>query len=477
VIPGKTYTPQDVIKAAWRRRWWIGGAFAILAVASLGWAASLPRRYQSLATLQAVPESVKAYVAANTPARSEARLSSMAQATLTRARLETIIRDLNLYPTLRETTVMQIVVDQMRSDITVRSTEPDVFVLGFTAQDPHLARSVATRLAALFLEENARDRGLAADAATGFLASQLAEVRQKLDAQERQVEAYKAKYAGELPSQLQYNVQDVNSSQLTLRTLAEAVARDEDLRLQLQGEQESLRVGSGVSAAAGAATAAADPLDLARENLRALELRLTPEHPDVERARRTVERLEAQRVGGPATGAAGATSADRRRDLRLREIQGQLDVLSRRIAGNQGELARVRSRITEGSRRIDNAPLRESELAALTRDHEDTKKLYSSLTSRQQEAEMAANLQREDLGDRFRVIEPAQLPEKPFGQSRRNALLFALALAVGISVSLGAFVEYRDDSLRSEADVSASLRLPVLAAIPELSQATRRGVR
>jgi len=487
VIPGKTYTPQDVLTAAWRRRWWIGVSFAILAVASLSWTLSLPRKYQSLATVQAVSESADLYVNTNNATRNETRLASMTQATLTRARLEAIIKDLDLYPQMRQATVMENVVEQMRSDIVVRPTERDVFVLGFTAQDPHLALNVASRLTALFLEENARDRGQAAEAATGFLASQLADVRKKLDEQERQVEVYKARYAGELPTQLQYNVQDVNVSQTTLRTLADVIARDQDQRLLLQGEQDTLRasaalpsaVAVGLDGTAAPATTDVDPLDVARANLRALELRLTPEHPDVERAKRTVARLEEQQATGrvASPGPRVPTAVDRRRDLRIREIQNQLEVLDRRIAANQAEMVRARARIDEYSGRIDRTPLRESEFAALTRDYEDTKKLYSSLTGRQQEAAMAANLQRKDLGDRYRVIEPARLPERPFGQSRRNALLFALAIAIGLSVGLGAFLEYRDSSLRSEEDVMVSLRLPVLAAIPNLRTTPTRASR
>lgn len=490
MIPGKTYTPQDVLRAAWRRRWWIGLSFALLAAASLAWALSMPRKYQSLATLQVVSESVDAYVGTNNPARTEARLSSITQSTLTRARLEAIIRDLNLYPAMRQRTVMQNVVEQMRGDITVRPTERDLFHLGFTAQDPRLALTVASRLTSLFLEEeNTGDRGSAAAAATGFLAAQLADVRKKLDEQERQIEAYKAEYAGELPSQLPYNVQDVNTSQTTLRTLIETVARDQDQRLVLHGEQGMLRASAGLPAlgawspgadgAGGSGATPADELEIARASLRALEMRLTPEHPDVERAKRTVAKLEEQLAPGRsvATGPTLPTAADRRRELRLREIQGQLDVLDRRIAYNQNEMVRLRGRITEYSLRVDRTPLRESEFAALTRDYEDTKRLYSSLTSRQQEASMAASLTRGDLGERFRVIEPAQLPERPSGQSRRNALFLALALAAGISVSLGAAVEYRDHSLRSEADVLIGLRLPVLAAIPSLRTTTGRRSR
>ena len=90
---------------------------------------------------------------------------------------------------------------------------------------------------------------------------------------------------------------------------------------------------------------------------------------------------------------------------------------------------------------------------------------------------MAANLERKDLGDRFRVIEPAQLPQRPSGQSRTSYLLFALILAAGVSAGIGGLVEYADSTLRSEDDVTVSLKLPVLAAIPDLSARAAQRLR
>jgi capsular polysaccharide biosynthesis protein len=84
---------------------------------------------------------------------------------------------------------------------------------------------------------------------------------------------------------------------------------------------------------------------------------------------------------------------------------------------------------------------------------------------------MALDLERKDLGDRFRVIEPARLPEKPFSPSRRNYFAAGLLAALLFSVCLAAVVEYRDSSLRTEDDIISSLRLPVLATIPVLNRA------
>jgi len=58
VIPGKTYKPEDIVEAAWRRRWMIVGPFVLIAVASVVIAAIQPDRYRSEALLQIVPQQV-----------------------------------------------------------------------------------------------------------------------------------------------------------------------------------------------------------------------------------------------------------------------------------------------------------------------------------------------------------------------------------------------------------------------------------
>jgi hypothetical protein len=103
------------------------------------------------------------------------RLSSIGQETLTRTRLEQIINDLDLYPEMRRSTVMENVVRRMRDDVTFQMTDRDVFELGYTSKDPRVALTVATRLTALFLGENAKNRGQRADSATEFLETQLGE--------------------------------------------------------------------------------------------------------------------------------------------------------------------------------------------------------------------------------------------------------------------------------------------------------------
>lgn len=140
---------------------------------------------------------------------------------------------------MRQRVPMDYVLDRMRSEIVFTSTDKDVFNLGFVAQDPHKALQVATRLTSLFLEENSRDREEQAQAATRFLDAQLESVRKTLDEQEAKLEAYKSQHAGQLPSQLSMNVQELNNSQNNLRSVLDTIARDQEQKLLLQRQLEA----------------------------------------------------------------------------------------------------------------------------------------------------------------------------------------------------------------------------------------------
>lgn len=482
MIPGKVYTPKDILRAVNRRRLWIVIPFVVLALANLAFVLSLTHNFRSVATVQVLPEPASSnLIRATVQPTVGDRLSSIGQETLTRTRLENIIKELNLYPTLRESTVMENVITRMRSDITFQMTDRDVFIVGYTAKDPQVALTVAERLTAVFLQENARNRGQRAEAATDFLGAQLEEARKKLEEQEKRVEAFRLQHQGQLPTQLEANRQELNNTQMRLRALLDTIARDRDQKLFLQRQLELAQaaddlgtagLGLGTPAAGGDSSDAAGGTDLARAiaNLRALELRLTPEHPDVERARRQVATLQ-ERAATEMSGSSSLPAGGGRRvTARVRELQSQIELIDRQINSRQGEERELRGKIAEYGLRIDATPLRESELAVLSRDYEDTKRLYSSLNQRQQEATMALDLERQDIGDRFRVIEPARLPEKPFSPSRRNFFAAGLLAALLFSVGLAATIEFRDSSLRTEDEIIGSLQLPVLATIPVLNR-------
>jgi len=70
----------------------------------------------------------------------------------------------------------------------------------------------------------------------------------------------------------------------------------------------------------------------------------------------------------------------------------------------------------------------------------------------------------------MRLLNPALLPDTP---SFPNRLMFAgggLGTGLVIGLGLALWLELRDKSIRNEADVEASLQMPVLVALPWVTE-------
>ena len=170
-------------------------------------------------------------------------------------------------------------------------------------QNPQTVMKVTERLASLFIEENLRDRTVLAEGSYEFLDAQLEDARRRLVEQEKKLEEYRRKYTGQLPTQVESNLQVIQNTQLRLQALNESTARDRDRRLMLErvladaSDQEASE--SPTAAAAGAGSSGDPPggstlqqLESARQAFQQLSMRLTPGHPDIIRLKKTIASLE-----------------------------------------------------------------------------------------------------------------------------------------------------------------------------------------
>ena len=79
---------------------------------------------------------------------------------------------------------------------------------------------------------------------------------------------------------------------------------------------------------------------------------------------------------------------------------------------------------------------------------------------------MAADLEQQDIGERFRIVDPAGVPVHPLESMRIRYNAGGLAVGLLLGLGLAALLEVRDRSFRSDADVIEVLALPVLATVP-----------
>jgi len=346
---------------------------------------------------------------------------------------------------------------------------------------------VTERLASLFIEENLKDRELLADGTNQFLESQLEDARRRLIEQEKKVEAYRRQHSGELPTQLESNLQAIQNTQMQIQALVESLNRDRDRRLVLErqlAEAESQVIEAAAPPPAADEDAsrtkpvsAAKQLEVARDQLKAMEVRLKPEHPDIGTMKRRVRDLEkaaeAEALAAPVTPA--PSRGEIARQQRIDAFTSDLAQLDRQIAQKVDEEKRLRGVSASYQTRVDAAPTRETELVELTRDYTTLQAMYSSLLQKKEDSKLAANLERRQIGEQFKLLDAARVPERPFKPKRELFYVGGVVAGLALGLALVALLEYRDRTFRLDEDVTRLLSLPVFAIVPVMqSDAERR---
>jgi polysaccharide chain length determinant protein (PEP-CTERM system associated) len=480
------YSPADVLRIVRDRKWLIVIPFAAGVIGAVGVSRSLPELYRSETLIMVMPQRIpETYAKPIVTGRIEDRLLSISDQILSRSRLERIIADFDLYAEQRARgTIMEDLVQRMRNEITVRLEGKESFRVTYVNGDASVAQKVTERLASLSIEENLRDRQNLTESTNELLESQLQDAKRRLVEHERKLEEYRRRYAGQLPTQVASNLQVIQNAQLQLQALAEATNRERERRLLLERQLADLTTPDPVAALAaaaavntpGGATANASPavqLESARARLVALQTQYTPQHPDVVAMKKTIKDLEAK-VAAEAELASEPdrplTPVDAARHSKMKDLRAQIEVLDLQLKDKAQEELRLRGVIAEYQGKVDVVPTRESELVELTRDYATLQETYSTLLAKREESKLAANLERRQYGEQFKVIDPASLPEKPFNQMTRLGITAAVALS-GLLLGLGfvGLLEYRDASFRTDEDVQRVLALPVLAVVPALA--------
>jgi polysaccharide biosynthesis transport protein len=456
------------------------------------WGASwvLPPRYQS-STLILVeqPTMPKDYVTPNVNDDLQERLQSITQQILSRTRLLHIIDQFSLYAGEHGDRLPDDKVERMRKDIDIElvrdaRNQITAFNVYYTSHDPRLAQQVTSELTNLFINENLEVRQQQSEGTTQFLEDQLENARKSLAEQEGKIRQFKGQHVGEMPGQLASNLQILSGLQAQLQNEDDALnaARQQHVYLQTLADQYHTLQGT-VKNSDGTAPAGVPALDREIERLKAqladLRSHYTDRHPDVRKLKQQIaetEKTRDQLLAGSKTktsndaseGSDSVAAADPAQASTWLQIQGQLKSNQVEIANRERSVAALKVKIEDYQGRLNQEPIREQQLADLTRGYDQSKANYDDLLKKKNESQMATSMELLQQGERFRIIDPPSFPQKPQFPNRLKfcGIGLAVGLALGIFVA-GAF-EMLDGRVYDEQALKALLPAKVLAEIPEV---------
>jgi len=474
------YSLKDYIEIGLRRKWWIIIPFVACLALSYVYYKRLPKIYMASTLILVQPQELpEDYIKPTVKSLVSDRLNTLSQQILSRTRLESVINEFNLYSAWMEKVTMEEIVELMRKSITIevqRTRGPDVqntFTISYEGRDPREVMMVTNRLASLFIQENLRAREQQATGTSEFLERELSTIEVALKDKEKDIRAFKERYMGELPEQLDANLRILERLQDQIKNSNDARKAAEERRIMLQKEISELS--EQATSAAGREVASENPLVTELNQLEArlaeLQSMYTDKHPDVIDAKTQIARLEkhiAQQSDGNETPRSEGSSPVF--NPALVRLKGELTETELEISRSKVEGESLREQIAMYQRRVENTPKTEQELFTLTRDYDLLKTNYQSLLDKRIQAKMAENMERRQMGEQFRVLDPARMPEKPFKPDPRKIILIGTFLGLVLGGGLGYMRETMDRSFRKPEEIERFLGFPVIATIPKIEK-------
>jgi polysaccharide chain length determinant protein (PEP-CTERM system associated) len=496
--------PREFAALFLRRKWLIIFSLLFILFGASVYCVITPEQFKSSTTILVVPQKVpEGYVRSTVSHRIEERLVTIRQQVLSRSRLTTVMEELGLFKEERSGSKLEGVVEKMRKRIDIQVRGNDAFTLSFVHENRQMAMLTASRLASFFIDENLRAREQQAVGTYEFLDSQLQETKKKLEAQEERVKQYKMRFMGELPQQMEANLNMLRGLQDRFRSNTDMIRSAEDRMTFLEAQSTSLERSVHAVVSEGGKVddvVMADPArpflaELAVKKARLADLlaKYTEKYPETNRIKREVEQLERRiediRKSNPPqeneskkpNGTAHPVAPQIPSEIQeYRRLRAQIALADKEIASMKKEREEIQKRIAAVQEKVEQSPKREQEMISISRDYDNLKRSYDDLLRKKLDADISQNLEKRQKGEQFQILDPANIPQEPFRPDRKKIFVLALiaALIVGFGGSIG--LEMVDPTLRGAAEFRHFFDLPVLASIPVLQDreySRRRAIR
>ena len=426
----------------WQRRYYVLTCFLVMLAVGVVAAFGLPRTYRSTATLlvqsQDLPTTL---VDSPTNGAVEQRIARIREQVLSRGDLIQLIEQDDLYPRERRSQPLSKVIEKMRHSTSVGALSSDIgqqsgtqnntiaIAMSFDYPDPGKAQGVLQSFVSKFLTMDSQDVEDQATLTVRFLQDQATKLQTQISDIEGQLTALKARNGSALASNGMPPMLDTGSFSAQIASL-----QNENRQLLAQS-----RRGNGN-----------DALSSAEAALAAAQAQYSDSHPDVIAAKERVKQL---RMMGSTTPDNSLQEQIAANNAAIRQLMGQRDET----------MARANAAVAGSSR----APAILEQAMQLENRATSLRNQYQQISENLLKAQNSARMATEQRAERLSLVEPANLPDRPFSPNR--PLLIAAGAAAGLLLGLilALAIEFVNRPVRSPRQLE-QLDIPVIGLVPLL---------
>lgn len=337
------------------------------------------------------------------------------------------------------------------SEVTLRrlevqpSRESNVINFAYVGASPQVAAEVTQAITKAYIDTNVEIRVDQAKQYTNLFDGRAKQLREAVEAAQQKLSKAQQE-AGLLVSDERFDFETGRLADLSAQVLAAQVSAGES------GARTEMSRGSGgkMQEVLNSPLLSTLTAGLVAEEARVADLstRLGDNHPDLAKARANVAQLkkrideETQRVVG------GVAVTDRLASTKLVQLRAAYDAQRARVA----QLKTLRDRFTVLQRDVDNA-----------------NQAYSQAVAKAAQIEFQSQARQSNVT----VIRAATLPAHPASPNLRSGFLLSMVGALLMGVVVALTLEWFDQRVRDESDVTALIGRPLLGVLPDAGAAGR----
>ncbi|QSA97588.1 GNVR domain-containing protein [Methylococcus sp. EFPC2] len=503
-----------------------GGVIGFSLLIALFW----PATYRSSATILIEEQEIPTELVKSTITTYAAqRLQMINQRVMTRANLEKIIEKFDLYADERKKSPTEEVIEKMRKDLDFEPISAEVidprtgqpskatiaFSLAYDGRNPELVQQVANEITSLYLEENLKSRTQKTAETSDFLSEEATQMSEYVAQVERKLADFKEQHIHNLPEQKDLNLQFMDRTERDINEVDTQLRSLEERKLYLEGQLAQIQPESPIASSTGERImSSVDRLKALQTEYLSLSSKYSDKHPDVVKMRQEIEALTRETGGGDSSvdqvkqltqlrGELASLSdkyaanhpdviklnkqikaledsiARQETGRKARKVaaaqpdnpayitlQAQRDSITQDIAALGKKRLELKAKLADYEKRLSETPDVERQYLSLVRDYENASAKYRELKAKEMEAQIAQQLEKKSKGERFSIIEPPLLPEKPVKPNRLAIAFLGLVLAIASGSGYVLLRETLDKSVRGLKGVVALTGVPPLAVIP-----------
>lgn len=397
------------------------------------------------------------------------------------------------------------------------------FSLSFSHGEPVKAQKVTNELVTLYLNENLRSRTEKSENTSDFLREEAKSLSIKLSKLQSNLAKFKAENEGSLPELHQYNInmvdrleQEKSNNELRVNDLkkrlielksritqipkfapsvlatGETILNDRERLRSLESEyRRTASVYNGSHPDVVRLKREIDLLKLSvgdisdkekrklirveRDKLSAMQTKYRSNHPELLAQKRKVEQLNEEYSARKSDIGKKDDTPDNPSylilDTQIKTAESEVDILLTK--NNQ-----LDQKISEYEKLLSVAPIVERDYILLIRNLEATQLKENEIKAKLMEAELSTNLEQGRKGERFLLIQPPVLPEKPISPNRIAIIIIGLVFGIGVGLAIVLLLDTLDPSVRGDRDVFMVTGVAPLVSIPLMkSEESLRSIR